>query len=409
MNHKPHAVLFALFILTTAGLAPADDPSASAPQDRTPTDADGKRHGLWIAYHPNGKEKARARYDHGRLQGTLTLRDTDGRILEQTDFRDNQRHGLRKVYRDGELVEEQRWAHGRLLLPRTSRFLKTRTRDILRWRPPRDVQHPKLYTPRNLAALRLTMLYRFLAGLPWQHLRLDPDYMNFATAAADICRRIGRLSHHPPNPGLDEEDYQRAAYGAAHSNLHYHTRPTPDYAQALNGFMDDSDARNIDRVGHRRLILAPYLGRVGFGRSGIYKAMFVHDEAGPSMAGFPKNFSWQFIAWPPPGIMPAKLFEEHMAWHVAPNPQRYLVPDDVTVTVRPVRKSELDEKDPPEHPALKLDHKTVSREGRATFTAVVFRPNPVDIRPGRAYRVRIEGLRDLHDRAAYIEYVTVFE
>lgn len=393
-------------------LTPANDQPATgtAPADKNPADADGKPHGLWISYHPNGQEKCRARYVHGQLQGTLVCYDAEGNVLEKTRYIRGERHGPRQLYRDGQLVDEQEWVRGRLLFPHSRQFVRKQVADILRWKPSRDVDHPELYNAQTLEGLRQTMLYRFLCGLPWKHLRLDPDHTRYARAAANICKRIGRLDHHPPNPGMDADDYDTAHHGTSHSNLHMHSRGAK-IPQMVHSLMDDSDPKNIQHVGHRRWILHPILGRIGFGIDGDYGAMYVIDSTGPDQPGWPAEFDYDVIAFPPAGYFPAKLFKPHIAWHVSPNPDRYSLPpeNELKITLRPVRLSELGDPNPPKHKPLTLNYKTVSHKGTGAGPAVIFRPAQLIVRPGMAYRVRIEGLQDPQGQPAFIDYVTVFE
>jgi hypothetical protein len=43
---------------------------------------------------------------------------------------------------------------------------------------------------------------------------LDLQLNDDALAAADICRRLGKLSHAPENPGIPEAEYERARIAA---------------------------------------------------------------------------------------------------------------------------------------------------------------------------------------------------
>jgi hypothetical protein len=398
--------------------APADNPDApddgrpkspSNPADKTPTDADGKPHGLWIIHHPNGQEKRRARYTHGRLQGNLTRYDGEGNLLEKTRYLRGERHGPRQLYRAGQLVDEQEWVRGQLLFPHSRRFVRKQVADILRWKPPRDVDHPELYTRQSLEGLRQTMLYRFLCGLPWKHLRLDPAHTRYARAAADLCKRIGRIDHHPPNPGMSKDAYDTAHHGTSHSNLHMHSQGVK-IPRMVHGFMDDSDPKNIQHVGHRRWILAPTLGRIGFGTDGDYGAMYVVDKSGPDQPGWPEEFDYDFVVFPPAGYFPAKLFKPHIAWHVSPNPGRYSLPaeNELKVTIRPARRRELDAPNPPKHKPLTLNYKIVSLKNTGAGPAIIFRPAGLVLRPGAIYRVTLEGLRK-NARPVTLEYVVAFQ
>ena len=83
--------------------------------------------------------------------------------------------------------------------------------------------------------------------------------------------------------------------------------------------MDDSDASNIDGVGHRRWQLNPVLGKVGFGFAlgeggyGAYTAEKVMDKSGSGCA-------YDFISRPASGNFPEELMAGRTAWSVTLNP-----------------------------------------------------------------------------------------
>jgi hypothetical protein len=96
--------------------------------------------------------------------------------------------------------------------------------------------------------LRLLKIYRYLCDVPHADLALVDTFNRHADAGSKLCERIGRLDHTPENPGLPEDEYAFAYTGTSRSNL-FQGNGMPGSVPA---YMDDSDARNIDRVGHRR-------------------------------------------------------------------------------------------------------------------------------------------------------------
>ena len=168
------------------------------------------------------------------------------------------------------------------------------------------------------AALRRLKIYRYLAGVPYDNLVLDDELCKIARAGARLCEKIGRLDHRPSNPGMPKEEFELGYQGTSNSNL---AEGYPNLTKALDGWMDDSNASNIDRLGHRRWCLFPNLQRVGFGRSGKYSAMPIMDRSQPSVPEF------EHVSFPVAGPMPIEYFNVNWAWTVSLNPKKFRTPD----------------------------------------------------------------------------------
>ena len=123
-------------------------------------------------------------------------------------------------------------------------------------------------------ALRRLQAYRFLCGVPYENLRLDPKLCEHCVNGAKLCGRIGRLAHEPKCPkGMDRAEYLRGFIGTSHSNLHQGS----GLVGSVDAYMEDAGARNLAHVGHRRWCLNPRMRKTGFGNSGDYCAMWAHD------------------------------------------------------------------------------------------------------------------------------------
>lgn len=110
--------------------------------------------------------------------------------------------------------------------------------------------------------------------------------------------KIGSLNHTPSQPaGVSKEFYDLAYSGTSASNL---GMGYGNLGRAvIEGWMEDGDAGNIDRVGHRRWCLSPKMGQTGFGHSGSFTAMYSFDKS--------DNASVEYIAWPAQ-VMPVEYF-----------------------------------------------------------------------------------------------------
>ena len=148
-------------------------------------------------------------------------------------------------------------------------------------------------------ALNAVNLCRYIAGLP-DDIGLVDEYNQYAQAASLVNAANGSLSHYPAQPsGMADDLYAMGAAGASSSNIAMGYTNLAD--SVIRGYMQDSDAGNIDRVGHRRWLLSPSLQYVGFGQVGRYSAAYVMGEKRSSAANV------DYVAWPPEN-MPMELY-----------------------------------------------------------------------------------------------------
>lgn len=238
------------------------------------------------------------------------------------------------------------------------------------------------------AANRLNLLRR-LAGLP--SVTLDMGLCEDAQYSAVIQGYNGWLNHQPAQPdGMSDSFYQRAYAASSSSNLAAGVTLT----YAVDGWMDDSDTGNIDRLGHRRWQLNPELGKVGFGyveptdsRYRSYAAEKVFDTSG--------GCDYDFIAWPASGNFPSELFSSTTAWSVSLNPEEYQVPRQSDLTVTLTRQSDgkvWTFQGETYDPSYSEDFFNVDLGYYGIPNCIIFRPAGIGEYAG-TYTVRIEGLK----------------
>ncbi|MBQ7637317.1 MAG: hypothetical protein IJS90_00265 [Clostridia bacterium] len=136
----------------------------------------------------------------------------------------------------------------------------------------------------------------------------DDETLNELAQAATVTNAaIRQLTHYPDKPdGMSDSMYELGRRGASSSNL------AAGYSLlgSIQGYLEDSDSGNISRVGHRRWVLSPYLGKVGIGSTGSYSALRVFDESN-------EKADAQFTAWPGGNrIFPAEFFYPSYAMSV---------------------------------------------------------------------------------------------
>lgn len=253
---------------------------------------------------------------------------------------------------------------------------------------------------------RLNVLRR-IAGLP--AVTLDSAICEEAQYGAVILGKLGTLSHTPSKPADMDDAFYKKAYSATSSSNIYAglaLMSTPD------GFMDDSDGSNVDRLGHRRWQLNPALGKVGFGYvdngNGYRKFTTekVFDKSG-------RTTDYDYIAWPASGNFPSDLscFETNTAWSVSLNPSRYQTPSASSVSVTLTRES---------------DGKSWSFSGRNSYqpsgsglyfnvetsgyginNCIIFRPDGISKYDG-VYTVKIDGLNAKSGGSSSLTYQVDF-
>lgn len=147
--------------------------------------------------------------------------------------------------------------------------------------------------------LDLINMIRKAAGLG--EVTLDGTYNEYAQNGALIMKAsegtiingidYGGLSHNPIRANnVTDEQNALGIKGTRNGNIGLgHTSLTESI---LNGYMYDGDRSNIAAMGHRRWILNPTMGKVGFGQVDRYNCMYAHDNSNPDAK------IEDFVTWP---------------------------------------------------------------------------------------------------------------
>lgn len=263
---------------------------------------------------------------------------------------------------------------------------------------------------------------RRLAGLT--DVVLNEKYNRYCQYASVVNNANLELSHYPKQPkDMPDDFFAIGKEGARRSNLHsYRTSTlTNEWAQdPLHALvwdcMDDSDAGNVQALGHRRWNLNPQMGATGFGLTQRYVDGLYYGY----MASYSVDFSapasnmdqYDFIAWPASGEFPASVFEPHTAWSVTLNANRFapIAKDShITVTLTEQKsnrqwKFSTDEQYVPKNSGLYM---TVNTSNYGSGAAIIFRPDKQDRYDG-LYTVKIEGCTTLDGQPAVLEYQVNF-
>ena len=155
---------------------------------------------------------------------------------------------------------------------------------------------------------------RYLAGLP--EVELHKAYNNECQAGALVMAVNKTLSHYPAKPAGMDNGLYKTGYDACGSSNIASGYSTLD--ATVIGYCNDSDAGNIDRVGHRRWILNPRMAKTGFGfvtSNSFYSAMKSFDSSGSEKR--------DYVLWPSKGFFPDKFFGPSQAWSVSLDSGKY--------------------------------------------------------------------------------------
>lgn len=337
-------------------------------------------HGECEEFHPNGERKSIGQYREGRRHGKWIETDAEGRRKKIAEYRDGLLDGSVRITLGEKVLTRQEWKRGLLVrlddiepFPVAKDVLRKDLGAILEAAPAIDPRDP--LSAERQSALRRLSAYRRLCGLSFAGMTLDPDWNARCDAAAEICRRIGRLDHSPPKPdGMDEDRYRLGADGASHSNLAI----AGSLAGSVDSYMNDSDPSNIDRIGHRRWCLNPAMRKTGFGSDGRFHAMWSMDASGSAPKGM------DAVLYPPRGYTPVDLFSADRAFSIAILRGGAPKADELRVFVRPLDSDYL-----PAGPALPLDHCAVAGPGYGSLACIVFRARGILVAPGSRYLVEV--------------------
>ena len=231
------------------------------------------------------------------------------------------------------------------------------------------------------SALNTVNAVRYIAGID-DNLQLNNDYNKMAQAAALLNAANRQLSHYPSKPsGISSNLYELGYQGASSSNLAWTSWETGLGYNIIHQWMNDGDAYNIDRVGHRRWVLNPPMEKIGFGQvneGGTYAAMYAFDNTFG-------DTSYYGVAWPAQN-MPIEYFKDTYPWSIS---MGYPV-EASKVKVTLVRKK--DNKKWTFSQKSKKGYFNVENSNYGQKGCIIFRPDNITYKAGDRFVVNITGL-----------------
>ena len=392
--------------------------------------------GAYAEYYESGRMKQRTAYRAGKRNGRFESFGPAGEPTEVSGYVDGALDGRRQVWREKKLVAAQTWSAGTPvtldglpIFPRSRTDVEETLRKILsgalpsaapaaRTKPPRRASGtdatpaakpgpevegapPDLLEDRE-NALRKLRAYRFACGIPWEGVVAGEAQTRSAQYAALVCARLGEITHTPTNPGLPAEVFRAGAAGASECNL---AGPGETAGEAMDGWMDDSDPTNVEKLGHRRWSLDLGLRTTGFGVSLTADGKPVSTMHVMS-AGSGPDQDHPFVIFPPRGWLPVRMFSGRHAWSVGVAPGMV---SRVAAAHSRVRVRRLSADFVPAEQDLELELSKWDSEEIGGRPALIFRPKGVEVADGAAYLVEIESVDPKTRRTTpYLRWVTAF-
>lgn len=234
------------------------------------------------------------------------------------------------------------------------------------------------------SALNMLNQVRYIAGIS-ADVKLNNQYMKLTQAASLLNYANNELSHFPAKPkNMSNEMYELGADGASSSNIAWSSRSGWSLTDAIiNAWMEDGDDYNIDRIGHRRWLLNPYMAETGFGvvdgSNGTYSTVYAFDTGNA-------NASEYGVCWPAQN-MPVEYFGADFPWSVSTGVAEN--PSKVKVTL-----TNLSTKKTWNFSAQKANGDFyINNDGYGQKGCIIFRPSGITgYANGDSYEVKISGL-----------------
>ena len=365
-----------------------------------------KKSGSYKEFYENGQLKIDANYANNMLDGFYFEFFDDGKIKQESEFSNGQKNGKFKIFEKGLLVKEEVWKDGCLIFtfPKTPEEIrgtilsiaKLKTEFIGLW--PKDFnteRFTKAVEEDNIAGLTKLREYRYLCRLPYDDIKINRDYIAHNLDATIVLKKIGGITHYPTNPGLPEDLFKSGYKGTSSSNLCY-TYFKVTSPVTIDMYMDDSDATNISRVGHRRWCLSPTMKTTGFATLDGFAAMW---SINLDRTDFPEL---ETICFPAKGYMPISHFKSNSAWSVSLNPKRYKEPAKSVVKVKIylVNKNLNEE--------INIFYQNIETSYIGINNCIIFQPEKILAKPMSRYFVSITGIKDIKNKDVKFEYYVEF-
>ncbi len=236
------------------------------------------------------------------------------------------------------------------------------------------------------SALKMLNQVRYIAGIA-DNVELSDEYNTLCQAGSLVNYINDELSHYPVQPdGMPDDMYQLACNGAGSSNIAYSWGSLRNCSlnnTIISMWMEDGDSGNIDRVGHRRWLINPSMGKTGFGavsgNNSTYSCVFSFDRSNTSA----KEYG---VMWPAQN-MPIEYFGKEFPWSISMDNTVDKNAINVTLTRKNDGKTWNFSNSSSDGPFY------VNNDGYGQQGCIIFRPDDITkYNSGDVFKVEITGL-----------------
>ncbi|WP_088840565.1 Ig-like domain-containing protein [Listeria sp. ILCC797] len=282
------------------------------------------------------------------------------------------------------------------------------------WKTPTSTNSPYLTAPSFVApynqqgvltqqtlqnGINMTNFSRYLAGVP-SNVTLDATLNDQAQAGAYLLSvNNSGLNHRPDNEkGMAEASYEKGKAATSSSNLSTGSNNDTVAGLSVISYMKEGES-NLATMGHRRWILNPKLGKVGFGAATsqtnvTYSAMKVFDTSNTTAQK-------DFVSWPSAGYFPVEMFDNlqsnrGQAWTISLDQNIYGAnySDSVEVSMTNKKTGVVTRFYNGMSAGTNGKHFAIEKANYGTPYCIIFRPEQSVINVGDEYQVTISGLKN---------------
>lgn len=269
---------------------------------------------------------------------------------------------------------------------------------------------------------QLINYYRIAAGV--EEISLKDD-LNESASWGALTMAMGRdFSHEPEKPeAMSQKDYEKGSYATACSNISYYSTNAENVSirgileNIVEGQMNDSDSKNIARVGHRRWLLYPPTLTMGLGVTDTetdYHDYYSVIRVSGNGVDVRSAADYDFISWPASGYNLSDTFSPQDPWSVSLNSDKFRIPDADKVQVFLIREEDgrswrFNCRTDISEPGSKDNYFAVETGNYGLDNAIIFRPAYEKIEKYEgSYRVLVTGLYDKEGRKHLLNYEVTF-
>lgn len=260
-------------------------------------------------------------------------------------------------------------------------------------------------------ALNTLKMSRYLANLPYKHLKIDAQLNENSQYGAVLIDSTKVVTNHPKKPaGMTDLFYKKAYESTSTSSI---CNWTNDLKLNIVTLIADNDQNSVKRLVHRQSLLNLDMNSVGFGQSG--KAILIKRE--PFLVGIENSdIEWDYTSWPSEGYMPIEYFVDQNTgrmpdWSLSLNPEKYRVadPKKVIVEVKQKNNSKKWRLTTAVNKSNSGNYLSVTKNDDSDGDFIVLRPAlKTSLKNNDVFEIKVSGLKNANGKSTTLSYNVKF-